>query len=101
LSPKAEADFLRQRRRRTEQSRRAIERPSHRSEVVFESVARKRFDQHQGPVFAQRVENVRRRADRIAHVVKAIKERYEIVILARVFFCFCNLETYAIRHSRI
>ena len=43
-----------------------------------------RLDDHPRAVFLQRAANVRRRPRRIAHVVQAIEERHEIVVLAGI-----------------
>jgi len=67
--------------------------------VVLEAVARARLDDHPGAVGPQRLPDVRGRALRIAHVVQAVEERDEVVVLAREVLRRRDDEADAVGHA--
>jgi hypothetical protein len=56
--------------------------PAHRIEIVLQSIARRRLDDHPAAVGLQRLAHMARRADRIAHVMQAVEESHQIQVLA-------------------
>src|SRR6185295_18390572 len=101
LSSEAERHLLRERSRRADQSRRAVEGSSPGIQVVFELIVRERLDYHPRAIRFQGFEDVSRRAHRIAHVVQAIEESDEVVIGAGILLGSSNLEAYTVRNARM
>ena len=79
LRAEREADLLRERRRRTDERRHRVEEPADRIQVVLDAVAGERLDEEPGAVRCERLADVARGADRVAHVVQAIEARDQVV----------------------
>ena len=58
---------------------------SDRVEVVFQMIVSKRLDDHPRPVFGQRLLDMLTGADRITHVMQAIKKCNQIIAARRKF----------------
>src|SRR5579884_2433496 len=101
LCAERRSNFLRKRGRRAEQRRGSVERASNRIEIVLEFVTRERLDDHPCAVLLQRAPYMRRGARGIPHVVQAIEERNEIIVLARIVLGFRDLETDAVGNAGI
>ena len=82
LSPEGRSDRLVERGRDANHGGGGVVHPAHRIEIVLQSIARRRFDDHPASVGLQRLTHMARRADRIAHVMQAVEERDKVQILA-------------------
>ena len=78
------------------QRRERVVDPAHGIQIVLQLVIGKGLDDHPRPVLGQRLADVRRRSDRVAHVMQAIEDRDEIVVLARKLLCLGHLERDAV-----
>src|ERR1700722_7247417 len=96
LRAEAQSNFLRARRWRAKQGREAVVNAADGIEIVLELVVGKGLDDHPGAIFGERLKNVLRRADGIAHVVQAIKHRNEIVFFPGKFLGGGHIEADAI-----
>src|SRR5581483_4167621 len=99
LCAQTQPDFLRTRAGRAQQRGERVVHASDWIQIVLQIVFSIRLDDHPCAVFCQRLAHIRGRADRIAHVVQAVEESYEIVVLAWEFFCLAYLEADAISDS--
>jgi hypothetical protein len=79
LRPETKPNLLRQRRGRADHGGGCVIHPSDGIEVFCKMIVRERLHDHPGAVRLQRLAHVRRRADRVPHVMQTVEERDEIV----------------------
>ncbi len=96
LRSQAQSHFLRSRAGRTQQRRQGVVDPSYRIQIVFQFIVGEGLNNHPGSIFAERLQNVVRGADRVAHVVQAVEDGDEIVVFAREILGFGDLKLHAV-----
>lgn len=84
LCSKGKTNFLTERTRSADHRRKTVVHSSNRVQILGKRVSRHWLDNHERPFRIKRSPDVRRRANRIAHVVQRIEDRSEFMVTREI-----------------